>query len=106
MLVPYNVDVPMARMPIANWILIGVTVVVSFGVFVRGQHDRVELTEQEIEAIEREYELKHGRPMDGDQLEREKERREAARTPPPPLSLRWSPFVPVWAFTYQFVHGD
>jgi membrane associated rhomboid family serine protease len=30
MLIPYNVDVPMQRWPIANWVLIGVTVVVSF----------------------------------------------------------------------------
>jgi membrane associated rhomboid family serine protease len=29
MLIPYNVDVPMQRWPIANWVLIAVTVVVS-----------------------------------------------------------------------------
>ena len=29
MLVPYNVDVPMERRPIANWVLIGITYIVS-----------------------------------------------------------------------------
>jgi membrane associated rhomboid family serine protease len=30
MLIPYNVDVAMQRLPIANWVLIGVTCVISF----------------------------------------------------------------------------
>jgi len=29
MLVPYNVDVPMERIPIANWILIALTTMIS-----------------------------------------------------------------------------
>ena len=29
MLIPYNADVPMERVPIANWILIGTTCLVS-----------------------------------------------------------------------------
>ena len=29
MLLPYNVDVPMIRLPLANWVLIGVTVLIS-----------------------------------------------------------------------------
>ena len=32
MLVPYNVDVPMERIPWANWVLIGVTTIVSLAV--------------------------------------------------------------------------
>jgi membrane associated rhomboid family serine protease len=32
-LVPYTVDVPMARLPLANWILIAVTSVISLAVF-------------------------------------------------------------------------
>jgi len=33
MLIPYNVDVPMARWPIANWILIGATIIASFSMW-------------------------------------------------------------------------
>lgn len=34
MFIPYNVDVPMERWPIANWVLIGATVLVSIAVWV------------------------------------------------------------------------
>lgn len=30
MLIPYNVDVPMQRWPIANWVIMAVTIVASF----------------------------------------------------------------------------
>jgi len=33
MFIPYKVDVPMQRWPIANFILIGLTVIISFGLF-------------------------------------------------------------------------
>jgi membrane associated rhomboid family serine protease len=65
-LVPYKVDVPMARVPVANWVLIGVTCLVSIVVFL-------------LPSVPSE---------------------------PPPLSLRWDPLLPVWLFTYLFVHGD
>ena len=29
MLIPFNVDVPMERVPVANWIVIGITILVS-----------------------------------------------------------------------------
>jgi membrane associated rhomboid family serine protease len=34
MLIPYNVDVPMERVPVTNWILIGLTILVSLFVLV------------------------------------------------------------------------
>jgi len=41
MLFPFNVDVPMERIPYANWVLIGVTILVSFAV-ASGQTDLVD----------------------------------------------------------------
>jgi membrane associated rhomboid family serine protease len=38
MFLPYTVDVPMARMPIVNWVLIVLTVFVSLGVWVKDSH--------------------------------------------------------------------
>jgi membrane associated rhomboid family serine protease len=37
MLVPYNVDVPMERYPVANWALIVVTILVSIGLMIGGR---------------------------------------------------------------------
>jgi len=34
MFIPWKVDVPMVRWPIANWVLIGVTIAISVGMFV------------------------------------------------------------------------
>ncbi len=39
MLIPYNVDVPMERWPIANWVLIGVTIIASM--YLWGDEDRL-----------------------------------------------------------------
>src|SRR5262245_25787229 len=38
MFLPYTVDVPMARMPIVNWVLIGLTIFASLGVWVKDSH--------------------------------------------------------------------
>jgi membrane associated rhomboid family serine protease len=46
-LVPYTVDVPMARLPLANWILIAVTSVISLAIFFgawRGEPEPREIT--------------------------------------------------------------
>jgi membrane associated rhomboid family serine protease len=37
MLIPYNVDVPQERWPIANWVLIGITVVISTAAILSGE---------------------------------------------------------------------
>jgi membrane associated rhomboid family serine protease len=97
MLVPYNVDVPMARVPFANWVLIGLTCLVSFAVFLRPNPDR---------ALERDLEraIDRGDEKEVERLEDEIERRQEEAIPP--LSLRWDRGVPLWLFTYQFVHGD
>jgi membrane associated rhomboid family serine protease len=100
MLLPYNVDVPMERVPVANWLLIGVTCLVSFAVFLRPDPERVDRRlEQELErAFER------GDEKEVERLEEEIEKQQEHAIPP--LSLRWDRGVPLWLFTYQFVHGD
>jgi membrane associated rhomboid family serine protease len=97
MLLPYNVDVPMARVPFANWVLIGVTCLVSFAIFLRPNPDR---------ALERDLEraIDRGDEKEVERLEDEIEKRQEQAIPP--LSLRWDRGVPLWLFTYQFVHGD
>src|SRR5262249_11893202 len=40
MIIPYSVDVPMERIPVANWVLIGVTILVTIGAWFKEAHDR------------------------------------------------------------------
>jgi membrane associated rhomboid family serine protease len=100
MLVPYNVDVPMARLPIANWALIGVTCLVSIAVFFCWDEERADrdLERQLERAIQR------GDEKEVERLEDEIDKRQEEAIPP--LSLRWGRGVFLWLFTYQFVHGD
>ncbi|MBY0525856.1 MAG: rhomboid family intramembrane serine protease [Gemmataceae bacterium] len=91
MLIPYNVDVPMARWPIANWALIGVTVVVSL-VMMTADHRRVTI-DPDI--------------MDDPTPEKIQEMRERIMNPPPPrLSLVRGKFNPIRLISYTLVHAD
>ena len=100
MLVPYNVDVPMARMPIANWLLIGVTCLISIVILVRWDPDRA--NRQLERDLERALQKDDGKEIERVLNEIEKAQEQAI----PPLSLRWDRGVLVWLFTYQFVHAD
>jgi membrane associated rhomboid family serine protease len=105
MIVPYNVDVPMARVPIANWVLIGLTCLVSIVSLIHEHRTSEHDADKRLrDAIRRQMEKDPNAPVDVDKLveEIEKEQEEAI----PPLSLRWSRLVPLWLFTYQFVHAD
>jgi membrane associated rhomboid family serine protease len=98
MLVPYNVDVPMERVPIANWLLIGVTALVSLFMFIRPHpEDHLSLEDRVI--------LERAEDEDATKEDRDRARQVIERLAPP-LALRWSPLMPVQLFTYQFVHGD
>jgi membrane associated rhomboid family serine protease len=100
MLVPYNVDVPMARVPIANWVLIGVTCLVSLAAFLYANQNHADrdLERQLERAVQR------GDEKEIERLEDEIDKRQEEAIPP--LSLRWDRGVFLWLFTYQFVHGD
>jgi membrane associated rhomboid family serine protease len=97
MLVPYNVDVPMARVPIANWVLIGLTCLVSVGAFIREYHLEHHAPRRAHPALPRDAD----EDADAWPVAVEEDDAEAV----PPLSLRWDRLVLVWLFTHQFVHG-
>src|SRR5262249_7764073 len=49
MLIPYNVEVPMARLPLANWVLIAITILISGAILIRPDevaHNRSHAFEQ------------------------------------------------------------
>jgi membrane associated rhomboid family serine protease len=95
MLVPYNVDVPMARFPVANWVIIGVTCLVSIVLFIREFRLR-EIADRRANETERRDFDRNPRPQDRDEDEDEEV---------PPLSLHWDRLLPVWLFTHLFVHA-
>jgi membrane associated rhomboid family serine protease len=110
MLVPYNVDVPMARLPFANWGLIAVTCLVSIVIFIRWHPtDSEAIAEREREAIKRALD-KDGK-ADGKKADEEiqkalREIEKLQKESIPPLSLRWDRLVVLWLFTHLFVHAD
>src|SRR5262249_28067295 len=76
MLVAYNVDVPIERLPVANWVLIAVTCFCSLGILYGPHPDKARK--------HRDLDPHH---IDWDQLERE-----AAEDEIPPMSLRRAGF--------------
>lgn len=90
MFVPYHVDVPMARLPFANWVLIGCTVLIS-GYVLLTPPPRPEEAQipPELRALYRFT-------------------RNAVDRPPPPLSLRRDgrEFSFLQLFSHVLVHGD
>jgi membrane associated rhomboid family serine protease len=103
MFVPYNVDVPMERVPVVNWVIIGVTCLVSIVLFIREARLEQTASRRQDETIRRA--LERGRnDEDIDKLLRDLERQEEEAIPP--LALRWDRLLPVWLFTHLFVHAD
>src|SRR5437870_4342669 len=96
MLVPFGVDVPMQRLPIANWLLIGVTVIISVTILM----DPVAFEEPEDSDNEFERErLEHVPP------EVAKAYRQIVHPPLPFLALQPKNFSFWQLATYVFVHG-
>jgi membrane associated rhomboid family serine protease len=90
LLVPYHTDVAMERPPLANWVLIAVTCVISIAIFAK------ELSPREIEFDSR---------VPPEKALKDLERR-LREPPPPPLSLQRHHFA-FWQLAgYVFVHGD
>jgi len=99
MLVPYNVDVPMTRVPVVNWVIIGVTCLVSIVLFIR-EYRLQEMGSRHAHDTVRRPADKAPRPQDDDRDFDDEDDEEV-----PPLSLRWDRLMPVWLFTHLFVHG-
>jgi membrane associated rhomboid family serine protease len=98
MFIPYTVDVPMARLPVANWVLIAITTLLSFAVFVGAFAPPDRQREQEM-VWDR---FKNQEPEDFDEYLAALERQQRL----PPLALGRSAFSFSQLFTYVFVHAD
>ncbi len=98
MFIPYTVDVPMARLPLANWVLIAITTLLSFAVFAGAfaQPDR----KREPEMVWDQF--KNQEPEDFDEYLAALDRHQRS----PPLALGRSGFSFFQLFTYIFVHAD
>jgi membrane associated rhomboid family serine protease len=99
---PYNVDVPMARVPFANWILIGVTVLISMVLFLTwvGERNRQRQLENPPD-LEQQFEEK-GLPKELAQLAR---KNDDIYVPFPGSLKRGHDFSVLQLFSYMFAHG-
>src|SRR5271166_1799251 len=101
MLLPYTVDVPMYRLPLANWVLIGITSLVSLSILFsewasqESVHSPKPLRYQQNKKLSKE---------EFDELIDEIER--SSRDSLPAMALNRNDFSLVQLFTYVFVHGD
>jgi membrane associated rhomboid family serine protease len=100
MFVPYNVDVPMERVPVVNWVIISVTCLVSVVLFVREARLHDAGSRRAPQNVQHPPD-KAPRPQDGEDDSDDNQDEE-----PMPGSLRWGRLLPVWLFTHQFVHAD
>lgn len=110
MLLPYKVDVPMERLPLTNWILIAVTVVVSL-VILAGESKKREI-EIDPEKIWEELkqpglsEEQQEKLIQRWQQQRQEINKRLAEPAVPPWSLQPEAFSVWQLFSYQFVHGS
>src|SRR5437870_13460709 len=112
MFIPYTVDVPMERLPIANWVLMVLIFCISLGVWVKDSH-RPRITQRGIqfpprlEQKEREL-LNNPNTTDEEwrQFDREVEAALAQAIDAPSGALDPQNFSVFQLITYQFVHGD
>jgi membrane associated rhomboid family serine protease len=100
-LVPYTVDVPMARLPLANWILIAVTFVISLAIIAGVGRGGSEPAEDDLDAILRNRPTK-GLPGHAIAPVLGSRERDAV----PPLALRPGAFSFGQLFTHLFVHAN
>ena len=91
MLLPYHVDVPMVRLPIANWILIAVTCVISLAALLDSFPEREGLTPQEPSDFRKSVPKQDRRPADSKPVSRVRETQFGAPPPPPWSSAGASP---------------
>jgi membrane associated rhomboid family serine protease len=91
MLLPYNVDVPMARLPLANWALIGVTCVITTAAFLHAPPVK---------------ELGIIFDPSGQVSPKMVEELRRVRAAAPPLSLQRQHFAGPQLSSYVLVHGD
>ena len=111
MFIPYTVDVPMERLPIANWVLMVLIFCISLGVWVKDSH-RPRITQRGIQFPPR-LEQKardlqnnpHTTEEEWRQFDREVEAALAEAIDAPSGALDPHNFSVFQLITYQFVHG-
>jgi membrane associated rhomboid family serine protease len=102
MLIPYTVDVPMVRLPFANWALILVTSIISICITAKMTLEPRFQREQQFKAL---TEMKN-KGMKPEDIERVLDEMEAPDDDPiPPLALKPHDFSVLQLFSCLFVHG-
>src|SRR5436309_540217 len=104
MFLPSTVDVPMARLPFANWALIGLTCIISIAILLGDQRTSADRPSPELQKI-----LKK---LDEENLS-DQEYEDALHAAVqhaglgiPPLALRPSAFSVTQLISHLFVHAD
>jgi membrane associated rhomboid family serine protease len=100
---PYNVDVPMARVPFANWILMGVTVLISLVLFLiyLGERNRQRQLENPPD-LEQQFEEDEGLPKE---LARAARKNDDVDVPFPGSLKRGRDFSVFQLLSYMFAHA-
>jgi len=104
MLLPYNVDVPMIRLPIANWALIAVTSIVSLTILFGLWPVSDKRSEVELENAWRKLTDKNASPKDINDALRTVQRHDEQSAPA--LALRPGAFSLPQLGSHLLVHGD
>lgn len=102
MFLPYTVDVPMARVPIANWVLIAVTTLISCAIFAgvgAGSGAR-------IDGVEFDLKIDGKKPSDQELEHAFAAAMRRAQETAPPLALVPRAFSVTQLVTSLFVHAD
>lgn len=109
MFLPYNVDVPMRRVPFTNWALMAFTVIVSLAMFGRQEPKSlgdILAEDPEIEGMLEHLEEPGLSKAEKDKLVKEIQKRVGAKVDGPPWSLQPLRFSFWNLFSYLFVHAD
>lgn len=113
MFLPTKVDVPMARMPWANWVLIAVTSLISLSVFMQALHDEFNPREPRLSpaTLKRLQEIQAKGDWQSEEAKKLMAELEAHDEDPGdtftiPGALDPARFSVSQLISYQFVHGD
>jgi membrane associated rhomboid family serine protease len=103
MLVPFNVDVPMSRIPLTNWVLIGVTSLISFILFLHYMSFRSRMEKEARSEFQEKWDSNaHAKDLEDAST---KVRMGGDYVPFPWSLKRGAAFSVVQLFSYQLVHG-
>src|SRR5262245_38353869 len=103
--IPYTVDVPMKRLPIANWVLMTVTFCVSLGVWVKDSHRGRRGEFRPSPELERKIQELEDRGATDEEIQRVILQL-GVETDAPTGALDPQRFSVFQLISYQFVHGD